>query len=276
MGQETSKSNWIDELRQQLKTFIDDPAPASATQVAAMIRALDELQTDQAALELQNQELRQAHQVLEASEKRLAQINAVLTGLRQVSKVIVNEPNRDRMLQRACDLLVHERGFYNVWIALLDHKRKIHAVYSAGPIEEGTSFRDQLLSEKLPHCIREALEQPGLVIIEDPAQLCAPCPLSCHSDNHSGLTRRLEADGIIYGVMTFSAPQDYIRNWDHLSVLDELAHDISFGLRNIERAEEANRWHRVMMGRENRIMELKDEVNHLLRKAGLPPRYGNT
>ncbi|MDO8312811.1 MAG: PAS domain S-box protein, partial [Sideroxyarcus sp.] len=41
----------------------------------------------------------------------------------------------------------------------------------------------------------------------------------------------------------------------------------------IEQLDELRRWHDVTSGREGRILELKHEVNELLGKSGLPPRY---
>jgi PAS domain S-box-containing protein len=40
-----------------------------------------------------------------------------------------------------------------------------------------------------------------------------------------------------------------------------------------EQIEELRRWHAVTLGRETRIIDLKNEVNELLIKAGKPPRY---
>ena len=37
--------------------------------------------------------------------------------------------------------------------------------------------------------------------------------------------------------------------------------------------DELNRWQQVTMGREQRILELKAEVNDLLQQFDLPPRY---
>ena len=39
---------------------------------------------------------------------------------------------------------------------------------------------------------------------------------------------------------------------------------------------ELRRWHAVTLGREKRILELKEEVNQLLEQAGQPSRYANT
>jgi PAS domain S-box-containing protein len=40
-----------------------------------------------------------------------------------------------------------------------------------------------------------------------------------------------------------------------------------------EQNDELRRWHAITLGREERIIELKDEVNKLLIQAGLPPQY---
>jgi len=41
----------------------------------------------------------------------------------------------------------------------------------------------------------------------------------------------------------------------------------------VEQIEEMRRWHEATSGREGRILVLKHEVNELLGKSGLPPRY---
>jgi hypothetical protein len=38
---------------------------------------------------------------------------------------------------------------------------------------------------------------------------------------------------------------------------------------------ELRRWHAAILGREGRVVELKREINELLRKAGQPPRYAS-
>jgi PAS domain S-box-containing protein len=40
-----------------------------------------------------------------------------------------------------------------------------------------------------------------------------------------------------------------------------------------EQVEELRRWNTVTLGRENRVIELKEEVNQLLQQSNLPPRY---
>ena len=40
-----------------------------------------------------------------------------------------------------------------------------------------------------------------------------------------------------------------------------------------EQVDELRRWHTATMGRETRILELKQEINRLLAQTGGPPRY---
>jgi transcriptional regulator with PAS, ATPase and Fis domain len=42
-----------------------------------------------------------------------------------------------------------------------------------------------------------------------------------------------------------------------------------------EQLEELRRWQAATLGRENRVLELKSEVNKLLAETGKPPRYAS-
>lgn len=42
-----------------------------------------------------------------------------------------------------------------------------------------------------------------------------------------------------------------------------------------EQLDELRRWHAITLGREDRVLELKREVNKLLKAAGLPPKYAS-
>ena len=43
-----------------------------------------------------------------------------------------------------------------------------------------------------------------------------------------------------------------------------------------EQLDELRRWHAITLGREERILELKDEVNQWMARSGQPPRYAST
>jgi PAS domain S-box-containing protein len=61
----------------------------------------------------------------------------------------------------------------------------------------------------------------------------------------------------------------------HIALSDISELKIAEEARIAELAEELRRWHDSTSGREGRILELKAEVNQLLSKLGLPPRYSS-
>ncbi len=58
-----------------------------------------------------------------------------------------------------------------------------------------------------------------------------------------------------------------------LTILIDIAARKEAEARLQQQLEELRRWHQATLGREDRIMELKREVNALLTRAGQPPRY---
>jgi hypothetical protein len=58
-----------------------------------------------------------------------------------------------------------------------------------------------------------------------------------------------------------------------LSFVEDITDRKQADMKLQEQLDELTRWHSATLGRENRIMELKKEVNQLLKKHNLPVRY---
>jgi len=58
-----------------------------------------------------------------------------------------------------------------------------------------------------------------------------------------------------------------------LTILIDIAARKEAEARLQQQLEELRRWHRATLGREERIIELKREINELLTRAGQSPRY---
>lgn len=91
--------------------------------------------------------------------------------------------------------------------------------------------------------------------------------------------RYYRKDGtIVWGELTASplwsveeAPSDYL----HIAIVQDITKRKEAQARLDEQLEELRRWHNVTLGREKRILDLKQEINELLIQDGLPPRYNN-
>ena len=90
---------------------------------------------------------------------------------------------------------------------------------------------------KLTRCGRKALEQPGVVVTEDPASICTDCPLAESYSRRTGVTIRLEHEEEVYGLISVSVPKDFAESKEEHSLFREVAGDISFALRSLETGE---------------------------------------
>ena len=81
---------------------------------------------------------------------------------------------------------------------------------------------------------------------------------------------------IVWGELTASPlwsleerPSDFL----HIAIVQDITRRKLSEEKLSEQLDELRRWHNATLGREKRIIDLKKEVNELLVKAGLPPRY---
>lgn len=195
-------------------------------------------------------------------QARLKHVNRVLAAIRNVNQLIVKEKDQDRLLHGACDRLVETRGYYNVWIVLLDESARAVATAQAGMNELFDPMVKQLERGALPACTRTALEQPGIVVTQNPTATCSDCPLSTTYAGRSGLTARLEYDYHVYGLISASIPRQFAADMDEHSLFLEVAADIALALHNIEQEEKRRQAEQALRENELRYKEA-ERVAHL-------------
>jgi len=90
----------------------------------------------------------------------------------------------------------------------------------------------------------------------------------------------LRRNGVPAAVLTFYATETAAFDEEIRTLLNEMSAQISFALDKLDadarvtaHFAELKRWYSAMLGREGRILELKQEVNDALAKAGDKPRY---
>ncbi|MFP4499656.1 MAG: PAS domain S-box protein [Candidatus Hydrogenedentota bacterium] len=183
---------------------------------------------------------------LRAQRQRLAHINRVLLGIRNVNQLIVSEDDPRRLIERACVNLTETMGYYNAWIALLGGEAggaldlpdaaPVAVTGSAGFDRGFEVLRERLECGEFPQCMRRALETGEAHVEGDPAADCADCPLHGEYGGRAGLVRRLEFDGVTYGVLTASVPAAYAHDAEEQDLFNEVAGDLAFALHKIAAA----------------------------------------
>ena len=171
---------------------------------------------------------------LREEKDKMVRLNSVLRAIRNVNQLITREKDSERLIQRACEILVETRGFSHAWIALLRDSRTITSIASAGLKEDFSDVVGKIHQGDLPRCAGYALSGPGVVYIEDPLSACPDCPLSREYRGWSSMVVRLESAGELYGILFVSIPPEIAGEEEEQSLLRELAEDIAFALRNIE------------------------------------------
>jgi diguanylate cyclase (GGDEF)-like protein/PAS domain S-box-containing protein len=175
------------------------------------------------------------------AEERIEHLNTVLHAIRKVNQLITREKESKRLIKGACDELVKTRGYSNAWIALLDEFGSFVTTAEAGLGKNFKPMVEMLKRGELPRSVRNALEQSGVVIIEDPLSTCTDCPLAKMCGDCGAVTARLEHEGRVYGLGSVSMPRGLTADEEEQTLFREVCGDIAFALHSIELEAERKR-----------------------------------
>ena len=168
------------------------------------------------------------------AEARVSHLNAVLRGVRNVNQLITRRPEREELLAGACRGLVEARGYPAVWLVLLDEGRRFVTAAEAGLGRYFEPIRERLVQGELPECCEKALDDSGVVAIDDPASGCPRCAMERGRRGSAALAVRLEYGARVYGVMIIEVPAGIAAGPEEKSLLREAAGDIAFALRGLD------------------------------------------
>ncbi|MBW2118507.1 MAG: GAF domain-containing protein, partial [Deltaproteobacteria bacterium] len=172
------------------------------------------------------------------AEERIAHLNTVLRAIRNVNQLITIEKDRDRLIQGVCDSLIETRGYYNAWIVLFDESRRLVSKAEVGLGKDFLPMVEMLKSGELMDCGQMALDQQGVVAIEDTYATCTDCPLSGKYGGRGAMSVRLKNGGKIYGLLSVSIPKNLVADKEEQALFKEVASDIALALNSIELKEQ--------------------------------------
>lgn len=158
----------------------------------------------------------------------------VLLGVRNVNQIITKEKDIQTLINKACENLTETMGYYNAWIALFDENHTITYTASSGFDGDFDKLEQQLYDKEFPLCMRKVLNEASLVVMETPSINCIDCPVAENYPGRSGLSCCLSFQGKIYGVISVSAPDEYVHLKEEHDLFLELADDLGFALNKRE------------------------------------------
>ncbi|MBE9466900.1 MAG: PAS domain S-box protein [Bacteroidetes bacterium] len=172
------------------------------------------------------------------SEKKIEHLNRVLFAIRDVNQLIIKINDPEELIKNACKNLFKNHSYCSLWIVLFDESHQNIIWAESGIGKKFTSLYDLLRNKKMPKYVEEALTQSKIIIKQNPVVECTDCPLSKIYVGKSALTTRLEYEGVIYGIMSVSIPQDIVESDEEKKLFKNVAGDIAFALYRINLEKE--------------------------------------
>ncbi|MCD4703155.1 MAG: PAS domain S-box protein, partial [Methanosarcinaceae archaeon] len=192
------------------------------------------------------------------AEEKIQHLNLVLRTIRNVNQLIVTEKNRDVLIQKICDILTENRGYANAWIVLLDEHGEYLNFAGARLDKSLIPIMTMLEEGTLTICGNRVLKTKEMVIIEDTAKECVDCPLSSNYAGRGGYSACIRHGSNIYGLLTVSVPNSFIKDKEEQDVFREIVGDIGFALQNIELDKKHKRAENALQESESKFKNLSD------------------
>ena len=229
----------------------------------ALQRAHDELEQrveDRTSLlAAANDRLKQEIRERKRAEERVRHLNSVLTAIRNINQLIIQEKDPQRLMNGVCARLLETRPYYNAWIAIMDNSGKPVSSAEAGLGRDFQPMRAELARRKLPWCVRSTMVRSDVLIIEDPFSKCTDCSLAKNYSGRGGMAVRLEHGGDIFGLLSLSVSQDHIIDEEEKMLIKGLAGDIAFALHTMKAERSGEAAERALGKSEEKYRTLYDE-----------------
>jgi two-component system cell cycle sensor histidine kinase/response regulator CckA len=214
-------------------------------------------------------EVRELHSAMEialyksGAEKRLQHLTAVLRAIRNVNQLIVQEKDRGRLIQRACQLLTEGRSYFNAWIALAGEGEKVAAFAIAGEESDASPLCQLLQKGEMPLCGCWAQKQKDLVVIEELSPQCQ-CFLWENYQDRGELVTPLTHQNHGYGVLGVLLPGALARDKEELSLFQELAADLSLALYKLDLEDREQQAQEALRASEEKFRLLVENANQII------------
>ncbi len=210
----------------------------AVSQNSELTRIRDDLRTLNKQLEARVTE-RTAALAAEVKEHKMSrerehQLNCLLRAIRDVNQLIVREKDPERLIRRACEILVETRGYRAVWIALNGMGGMPVLVAQSGWGETFDGFADKLRNDILPSCwTRVRVSEKGFTIL-DPKMDCDDCLLREVCGQNAASVALINHEEIEYGILGLCLLHGEDIDKDEEDLILEVAGDLGLALHGLE------------------------------------------
>ena len=159
-------------------------------------------------------------------------LKKILLAIRKASRSIIRASDPHILIKQVCADLTATLGYLDAWMVLADEYDPLRVIAS-GNEGESKVIEEQLESGNFPFCMISALENNGVIVIDQPDPNCGDCALPCGHVQMSRMTRRLHFEGRIYGILTVLIPTAFAHEKEEQELFIGIADDLGFALHKL-------------------------------------------
>ena len=195
------------------------------------------------------------------SLERSSQLDALFHAIRTTVPLSGDHRDPYALIHEACRRLAAARGYYGVWIGLIDADGSFETAVQVGWADGFGDLIDGMQRGKWPPCASHALSEQTPAVMKDTVSRCSGCPLRSGHYGRGALAVRIQMNDRIYGVLCASAPPAIVMSLDEQAVLKGVARDLAYSLHTMEaqavRVETAAqlKWERELAAGQDRAGE---------------------
>lgn len=175
------------------------------------------------------------------NEQHLRHISSVLRAVRNVNQLVNRERDPHRFVEKVTRILTQDRGFNNVWCALLNEERQVS--FLAQCDGEGRVLSTEQGENRLgtPPCL-EKLTLSRLPLVISPSEdICLECRFGQTETGAFHMVGKIQYEDQLKGILVISAKDQKVFSDEERMLIFEVCEDMGFALQNMQAESERRR-----------------------------------
>jgi PAS domain S-box-containing protein/putative nucleotidyltransferase with HDIG domain len=200
-------------------------------------------------------------------KEKAERLNKVLRSIRNINKLISEEKDIEKLIQKSCETFVETRGYGCAWIVLFNRGGTVNYYAEAGLGENIDSILEKLNEKEKTNPFKKILKSPEVYIVDCNRTLCGKTNGSeSPKCLREFMVTRLQHANSLYGIIGVSSPADFTHDEEERSLFQEVVGDISFALHSIEEEKERGEFEKALKYKarfENMVLDISTNFINL-------------
>jgi PAS domain S-box-containing protein/putative nucleotidyltransferase with HDIG domain len=184
---------------------------------------------------------------LKKEREKAERLNKLLRSLRNINRLISQEKDIEKLIQKSCETFVETRGYECAWVVLFDRKGAVNFWAEAGLGKSLDLILKKLKGKKKSSPFDKILKSSKVHILDFNSTLSGKTNYSLSKKHlREFMVTRLQHEDSLFGIIGISSPVEFAHEEEEISLFKEVAEDISFALCSIEEQKERREFEKAL------------------------------